>query len=647
MCGIAGIINRRQGTGPSSPAPVSEEILKAMTTALAHRGPDGKGHLLRDGVGLGHRRLSIIDPALGQQPMCNEDGTVWVTYNGEIYNYQNLRQQLEMLGHRFKTQCDTEVLVHGYEQWGKAIVERCRGMFAFCVVDFAKRKGMLARDHFGIKPLYWRATNGPAARLIFASELIAIKTAAALLGDQLTGNLFAIELFFRYQYIPAPATIYNGVYKLGPAQRIEFDLDGDIAEPERYWQIQFAPDTKTSERQWEERLAEALRDSVRAHLRSDVPFGVLLSGGIDSSLVALNMSRLLDRPVKAFSIGFTQNQHSEIPFAKTVASQCGIELETQEIGDDFWAELPHLVQHYGEPFGDSSAVPTWAVSRLARQSVPMVLSGDGGDEGFGGYDSYLGWMHPNILAPLRRLRKFKSATELRSLAWAIARRGWKSPAAVSLEWIRLIQYSTWSFRHALWKTEYHRLIAKADPLFSEAHLQAPRTDALAYAQYMDYQTYLPCDILTKVDVASMFHGLEVRTPLIDLGVVEIARQLPMTARVRHGREANRFGGWEGKLLPKRLLERDFSRSLVRRPKQGFALPKHIWFLRGQNGRRMLEEIVLPANSPLNQFFNATTIQQTVASHSMQDDRSNILWLLLILGIWLDQNRDIQFTAGAA
>jgi len=358
MCGIAGVISR-QG------ALLSQEILQKITGTLAHRGPDGQGHLLRNGVALGHRRLAIIDPALGQQPMCNEDGSVWVTYNGEIYNYQSLRDQLEKSGHRFKTQCDTEVLVHGYEEWGKSLVERCRGMFAFCVVDFNKRRGMLARDHFGIKPLYWRVTNGPSGRLTFGSELNALKVAASLLGEPLTGNLYAVELFFRYQYIPSPLTIYNGVRKLGPAERVEFDLDGTVGEPERYWQLQFAPESGLTEADWESQLDEALRDSVKAHLQSDVPFGVLLSGGVDSSLVALNMSRILERPVKAFSIGFAEAEYSEVEYARTVAKQCGIELQTETIGDDIWDQLPGLVEHYGEPFGDSSAVPTWAVSRLA------------------------------------------------------------------------------------------------------------------------------------------------------------------------------------------------------------------------------------------------------------------------------------------
>jgi asparagine synthase (glutamine-hydrolysing) len=633
MCGIAGIISRR-GTPPD------EAILRQMTHALAHRGPDGQGHLIRDGVGLGHRRLSIIDPALGQQPMCNEDGSVWITFNGEIYNHPALRDQLEKLGHRFKTHCDTEVLVHGYEQWGKTLVEKCRGMFAFCIVDFVKRRGMLARDHFGIKPLYWRVTED---RITFASELNAIKVAAKSLSEPLAGNLYAVELFFRYQYIPAPATIYDGVQKLGAAQRVEFDLDGWVGQPERYWRLDFVPDSKTSEAQWEEKLDAALRESVNAHLRSDVPFGVLLSGGIDSSLVALNMSRILERPVKAFSIGFSEAEFSEVEYAKIVADKCGMELVTQTIGDDFWDRLPELVEHYGEPFGDSSAVPTWAVSRLARQSVPMVLSGDGGDEAFGGYETYLGWMNPSIIDPWNRLKKFKSTTELRSLAWAIARRGWQSAWPVALEWIRLNQYSTWSFRHALWKNEFHSLITQSDPLFSRSHTEAPRTDAVAYAQFMDYQTYLPNDILTKVDVASMYHGLEVRTPLIDLNVVDVARRLPMKMRVARQGQLNRFGGWDGKLLPKRLLERDFPPSFVRRSKKGFAIPKNRWFLPGANGRRLLEAVVLPQGSPLHTFLNRKTIEQTIASHSLTNDRSNFLWLLLILGIWLDQNRDVSFT----
>jgi asparagine synthase (glutamine-hydrolysing) len=617
-----------------------------MTATLAHRGPDGHGHLVCNNVALGHRRLSIIDPALGQQPMSNEDETVWVTFNGEIYNYQTLRAELEKLGHRFKTHCDTEVLVHGYEQWGKAVVEHLRGMFAFCVVDFTRRRGMLARDHFGIKPLYWRATRGSSGHLTFASELGAMKLASRLLDQPLQGNLFAIEQFLRFQYIPAPGTIFHGVHKLLPAHRIEFDLDGDIGEPERYWEIQFKPDHSISAAEWEERLESAITESVKSHLRSDVPFGVLLSGGIDSSLVAVRMSRLLDRPLTAFTIGFDAASYSEIPFAQTVAQKCGFALETQKVDESFWDDLPSLVDHYGEPFGDSSMVPTWAVSKLARRSVPMVLSGDGGDEAFAGYDSHLGWMFPSITEPWRRLQKFKSMTEVRSLAWAIARRGWKSASAVSLEWIRLIQYSTWSYRHSLWKSEFHPLIAKLDPLFEQSHERAPRTDAVAYAQHMDYQTYLPCDILTKVDIASMFHGLEVRTPLIDLNVINVARQIPMHLRVQRGTQKNRFGGWMGKLLPKKLLERDFPPEFVHRPKQGFSIPRHLWFLPGQRGRAVLEEVVGDASSPMYQWLNAATVQQTLQSHSMQNDRSNILWLLLILGIWLRNNPDVAFSASA-
>ncbi len=612
-----------------------------MTDALAHRGPDGQGHLVRGSIALGHRRLSIIDPALGQQPMGNENDQVWVTFNGEIYNYQQLRAQLEQLGHRFKTHCDTEVLVHGFEQWGSGLVQKLRGMFAFCVIDFAAGKGLLACDHFGIKPIYYRITD---RQLVFASELTAIKTAAQQLHEPLVGDLFAIERFLRFQYIPAPATIYRGVQKLAPAQLIEFDLDGRIASPTAYWRLRFAPDSKPSEREWEERLDAALTDSVNAHLRSDVPFGVLLSGGIDSSLVALKMARLLDQPVKAFTIGFTDAGHSEVPYAQTVAAHCDMPLETQTIGDDFWSDLPELVRHYGQPFGDSSIVPTWAVARLARQSVPMVLSGDGGDEALGGYDSYLGWMFPSIAQPWQRLLKFRSMTEVQSLAWAIARRGWQSSFAVALEWIRLIQYSTWSFRHALWKSEYHTLIARADPLFAQAHQQAPRTDALAYAQYMDYQTYLPCDILTKVDVASMFHGLEVRTPLIDLGVVDVARQIPLHLRVRRDGRAGRFGGWQGKLLPKRLLERELSREFVHRPKQGFAIPRHRWLLPGARGRQMLDEVLLDPSCRLYDWLNRDTVLNTLRTHSLENDRSNILWLLLILGLWLAGNPDVSFEA---
>jgi len=623
MCGIAGIIHFEHTHADG-------HAIRRMTDALTHRGPDGGGVLTRGPVALGHRRLSIIDPAAGAQPMCNEDQTVWVTFNGEIYNFAELRQQLESCGHQFKTRCDTEVIVHGFEQWGADCVRRLRGMFAFAVVDLKTGKGVLARDHFGIKPVVYEA--GPN-RLAFASELASLRHGVSS-DHALDVDLTAIEFFLRFQYIPAPRTIYQGVRKLLPGHYLEFDLHTGIGEPVRYWRMAFAPDRRPRpDQDWVEEFDAVLTESVKAHLVSDVPFGVFLSGGVDSTLVAWKMSELLDRPVRGFTIGFDENDHSEIPYARQAAKRIGFELIEQTVQNDFWDKLPGLISHYGEPFGDSSAVPTWAVSALARSHVPMVLSGDGGDELFGGYHSYTAWLKPSLDLSWKRWQHSHSAINARGLARTLARQvggNWN----LQIEWQRIVQYTTFSVRRSLWRQEHREQINRDCQLFDDAHDHAEAYDALAYAQSVDIATYLPGAILPKVDIASMYHGLEVRPPLLDVKVAEFAARVP--AHLRMARHP--VHGMVGKPLLKTLLTRKFPEEFVHRTKMGFAMPRDRWLLAGQPGRKLLEDLALPGDSPLHKWFQPAIIRNALDSHVPgREDGGGTLWLLLVLGLWAREN----------
>jgi len=625
MCGVAGIL-RWDGLPPQK-----AEIEK-MTQALSHRGPDGEGFLVRDGVALGHRRLAIIDLETGQQPMGNEDDTVLITYNGELYNFRELRNDLRQRGHHFRTRSDTEVIIHAYEEWGQACVERFRGMFAFGIADFRNRRLFLARDHFGIKPLYYRLGRD---YLAFSSELSALRHVRDETPD---GSLQAVDFYLRFAYIPAPHTIYGDVFKLPPASYLTVDFDGGMSGPTEYWHLCFDPVTDgRTDNDWKEDVRETLHESVGAHLVSDVPFGVFLSGGVDSTLVALHMSRILDRPVTAFAIGFDEEEFSELRYAEQAAQRCGVELHTEVVKADSLEMLPDLVAHYGEPFGDSSMIPTWHVARLARRHVPMVLSGDGGDETFGGYNTYARWME----SPAYRVARRFCSSPRRAARYVIdaARNRFASGSWNSIsEWQEGMLYFKLYMRKALWRAPYHGLMAAECLAFSEADRKSRYFERLAYAQSVDYCTYLHGDILAKVDVASMYHGLEVRTPLIDRQVVQLAAGLPRAQRWRpDGR-----GQAVRKYVLRSLLEDDFPRQFVHRGKQGFATPAATWFLPGRAGSRLLDEILMDTRSRLYDWFNPDYIRSEVMTHSREHDNSRALWLLLVLGLWLEQNPEIEF-----
>ena len=600
MCGVVGIL--RYGK------PIQKDEICRLTKAVAHRGPDGEGVWIHGDVALGHRRLAIIDPEHGQQPMSNHDGSLCLSYNGEIYNFKQLRGELEKRGYSFATQSDTEVVIHAYEEWGQSCVERFRGMFALAIVDLKRRRLFLARDHFGIKPLYYRITSDSFS---FASELQALRlleTSAPI------GDLGSVDYYLHYQYIPAPFTIYKDTFKLAPAHRMTVDLSRGSAKPkpERYWHLTAKPKRDLSDSDWKLLFKEAVSESVQAHMVADVPFGILVSGGIDSTLVAQCMSEVAESPLKAFSLGFSVPSSSEIEYARIAADTLGLDLTIDIADEGLFDSLPAIVQRCGEPFGDSSIMPSWYLAKMARAHVPMVLSGDGGDEAFAGYNSYQQWISLDQQDPLVFTDQ---------------------PQCLLRRWENIIAYHNQQERQRLWRKEFHDLIAAGCTAFHEALNIADKSDSLRLVQSMDYHTYLPNDLLHKMDMASMSHGLEVRTPLTDIKVVELAACAPLDQRLRR-----KSGKWISKFLLKALLRGRFPDSFVYRPKKGFSIPRDQWLSPGSRGQELAEQVVLQ-NGLFKNWFSETEIKLIFDRRTK--DRGH-LWLLLVLGLWLDTNRDIQF-----
>lgn len=607
-----------------------------MTGALAHRGPDGEGFHIDGAIGLGHRRLSIIDLEGGSQPLANEDGSVWVTFNGEIYNYRELRSQLEGAGHVFKTASDTETLVHGYEQWGADLPSRLRGMFAFAIWDRRRRRLFLARDRIGIKPLYYVEQPGVFA---FASELHALTRVAGL---SLTVDPQAIDMYLHYQYIPAPFSIYREVQKLPPAHSLEVGGDGRVSQPARYWTLEFRPDRTLDENHWIDRLNTALEETVTAHLVSDVPFGAFLSGGVDSSTVLAYMSRALRQPVKAFCIGHPDDAYDERKFAREAAELWGAEYIEEVVRPDAMALLPELVRHYGEPFGDSSAIPTFYVSRLARRHVKMVLSGDGGDELFAGYHAYpaILWEHRPPQGRLRRMRHFLANRARGAGLWT------RRPTVADSKYARTAVIEP-ELRAELWRSEYAALGDQTWRQFSRAFSETRQSELLNHLQHFDIANYIPYDNLTKVDIASMYHGLEVRVPLLDHVFLETVAQIPPELKLATQasppnlttREMPPAGRTVGKYLLKRTAERFFSQAFLHREKRGFEVPVREWF--AGPFRTELHDRLLDSNGPLVDYFKPHSLADIVESSGESRIGAWRAWLLLILQEWFLQSSNSQ------
>lgn len=620
MCGIAGFLRTDGGLAEAVAA-------ESMADRLRHRGPDGGGVYAAGPAAISHRRLAIIDPAGGQQPVSNEDGSLWITYNGEIYNFAEIRHDLEARGHRFRTHCDTEVVVHAYEEWREECLARFRGMFAFAIWDARDRSLFLARDRFGIKPLYFYSGPGIHA---FASELQAFD---ALADYRPTTDLQAIDLYLHLQYIPAPFTIFREVRKLPQAHWMRVTAAGSVEGPRRYWNLEFAPDETRSEGAWIEELDASLRETVASHLVSDVPFGAFLSGGIDSSTVVGYMSGILGQAVRTFAIGYEEVEYDETSYARQAAARFGTQHHEEIVRPDALAILPQLVQHYGEPLADSSAIPTWYVSRLAARHVKMVLSGDGGDELFAGYSSYpyLLWSQRKPAAWSGRLRHRIAALGRRSGAL----RPLASPEDV---WYSNTAYFSEEARRALWRSEHHDLLPRTRQWFDSQFTLAPVDDLCSRFQYVDVNSYLAHDILAKVDVASMCHSLEVRVPLIDHVFASTVARIPSRFKVKWSgtgplRDDTPLESLVGKYLLKRNAERFFSAEFVHRPKRGFDVPIRPWLagaVRGELTARLL------GSSRLSELFDRTAIERMLTSSGTIAGHGWRLWALLVLDEWFSQ-----------
>jgi asparagine synthase (glutamine-hydrolysing) len=626
MCGIAGILYA------DSARPVAPGILKAMSAALAHRGPDAEGFWTAPGIGLAHRRLSIIDLKSGDQPIRNEDGTLQVIFNGEIYNYQELRAALQARGHRLATQSDTEVLAHLYEDHGEDLLTRLRGMFAFALWDGRRRRLLLARDRVGIKPLY---VYRDAEKLLFASELKAILTFPDI---SRALDPEALESYLAFGMVPSPRCIFRKIEKLPPAHYLAVEAEDLQRAANRYWQLRFETDFSLSATQWQEAIRAKVDEVVRLHLIADVPVGAFLSGGLDSSLLVASAAGLGQAPLQTFSIGFADERFSELPYARQVAARYHTRHTEEIVTPDAVALLDELVYHFDEPFADSSAIPTYLVSRLARRHVKVVLSGDGGDEAFGGYARYAHDLKEAAVrrwlpAPLRR-------AVLAPLARAWPKADWlprSLRAKTLLQNLSLTADAAYANTLSICRQPLRRQLLAPDVLASLnghdpdlslriPYASAPAGDALAGMIATDTATILPDDFLVKVDRASMAHGLEVRPPLLDHELLEMAARIPSQWKVHKG---------ETKWIAKRAFADRLPPSSVWRPKHGFEMPVDAW-LRGPLGD-IFEASVLAPRARVSGLLNQATAQKLYRAHRSGIGRhGGVLWSLLILARWAER-----------
>ena len=619
MCGIVGSFDTL------SKRPVEEELVLRMRDSLVHRGPDDAGLHIEPGIGLGHRRLSIIDLGGGHQPMYNEDDSVVVVYNGEIYNFQALRQELRAEGHTFRTKSDTEVIVHGWEQWGENCVKRFRGMFAFAIWDRNQQALFLARDRLGIKPLLYSASRD--GWLLFGSELKALMAWPGL-GFNLEPE--AVEDYFAYGYVPDPRTILAGVHKLPPGHTLTVRRGESFAPTRRYWEINFDGNGACSEASAARELAERLRDAVGIRLIADVPLGAFLSGGVDSSAVVAMMAGLSSLPVNTCSIGFDDSAFNETEYANAVATLYKTHHRAEFVNPNEFELLDRLSEVYDEPFSDSSAVPTYRLCELARREVKVALSGDGGDEGFAGYRRYRWHMREEIIR--RRLPKKLRRPLFGLLGWIYPKADWlprilrakstfEALARDDLDaYFQNFSILPDKLRSSIYSEGFRRELNgyHAIEVF-RGHLQNAPEHPLSRIQYLDFKTYLPGDILTKVDRASMAHSLEVRVPILDHEFIEWVCGLPPQWKLNRG---------EGKHIFKKSLEPYLPPEILYRPKMGFAVPLASWF-RGPLKRRV-REVLLGQQMGDCGVFDMNKVQILIDQHqSGARDYSAAIWALLM------------------
>lgn len=629
MCGIAG------GIWFDETQAISRDTLDAMTQTLVHRGPDDVGCRLSPlshdaagvtpGVALGFRRLSIIDLAGGHQPLSNEDGTVWLVFNGEIYNYRELRQQLQEAGHVFRSDSDSETIVHLYEDHGLECFEHLNGMFSIALWDANRRQLVLARDRVGKKPLFYQFRNG---QLLFGSELKALAAAPSFDRSISPG---AIDQFLTYQYVPHPNSIYSSSNKLPPGH-LAVVRDGSL-RVQRYWNIDWQHEQEMDSGTAAARLDELLRDSIHKRLRSDVPLGAFLSGGIDSSLVVTLAQAQMQEPLNTFSIGFQEAEFDETAYARQVAAAAGTKHREYKVTPDAVSILDQLVYHYDEPFGDSSAIPTWYLCQWTREHVKVALTGDGGDELFAGYERYRAlamsrWID-RMAGPVlgsRFVQGLPASNRRRSFIRRLQRFGEALNQPVARRYMNWIQIFPERLRHDLYTTDFLAQLPPEDPFefFETAWKDLAPRDLIARASLADLVTYLPCDLMTKVDIASMAHGLECRQPLLDYRIIEFAAGLQTRHKYRRG---------VGKRLLRGAFEDLLPRQIWTRKKMGFGVPLGSWF---QNElRELTQQRLLGTDARCHQYFRADALQEIVEQHmSGRVNQGYRLWNLLVFESWL-------------
>lgn len=636
MCGIAGFIN-------FNGSPVDADILKRMTSAVHHRGPDDEGYYVnrlseykisdkwkyskgKGHVGLGHRRLSIIDLSTGHQPMTNEDGSIWIVFNGEIYNFLDLKKELIQEGHRFQTSCDTEVIIHGYEQWGEDCVTRLRGMFAFAIWDEIKQSLFLARDRVGIKPLYFYSDH---SKCLFGSEIKAILQHPEVKREI---NPNALYDYLCLMYVPGPGSIFKNIYKLLPGHTLTVQ-NGQIVKT-KYWDIDFSRVEQFTEEEWCERIIHKLREAVDIRLISDVPLGAFLSGGVDSSAVVALMASLQSNPVQTSSIGFSEQRFNELPFAREIVKKYNTDHHEMIVTPDVAGILEKLVWHFDEPFADSSAIPTYYVSQVAREKVTVALSGDGGDENFAGYRRYYFDRLEN------QIRGFLPTSFRRSVIGGLGRIYPKADCLpqifraktlltnLSLDPVEgYFNSMSWfqANRKSILSSSMQAEIGDYEPIshFYKYYEDAHSSDPLTKIQYVDMKTYLVDDILTKVDRASMAHSLEVRVPILDHEFMELVATMPSKLKL-NGRNA--------KYIFKKGLEPLVPDDCLYRDKMGFSIPLSKWLR--DDLRQLFEINVLQSDGFINSYLDISSVKNLWKKHlTGSHDYSFELWAILFLESW--------------
>jgi asparagine synthase (glutamine-hydrolysing) len=624
MCGIVGIVR-------SDGLQVDGSLVGRMCDAIRHRGPDEDGFYVNGATGLGMRRLSIIDLAGGQQPIHNEDRTAWIVFNGEIYNYLELRGKLEKLGHEFYTDSDTEAIIHAYEAYGADCPKHLRGMFAFAIWDEKQGELFLARDRVGKKPLLYAHLKN---QLVFGSEFSALLQHPGISRDIAPE---AIHYYLSFMCVPAPLTAYRDIKKLEPGHSLRFTRAGDV-KLERYWQPSFSPKVKLSEEEAGEQVVELLRDAVRVRLMSEVPLGAFLSGGVDSSAIVALMSEVGGEPVKTFSIGFEEQDFSELHHARRVAEHVGADHHEFIVRPDAMEVLPTLVEHYGEPYADSSAIPTYYVSRETRRHVTVALNGDGGDECFAGYERYaamrLAERYRKIPSPLRegiirRAVNLLPSSELRRGRVRDVKRFLDAvslpPVERYLRWVSVLDRAA---KEDLYTDEFRRRMISHDPAswLSPWFARANGAGVVDASLLADTMTYLPNDLLVKVDIASMAVSLEARSPFLDHHVIEFAASLPERLKLR---------GLTTKYLLKRVLKKLVPVENLNRPKMGFGVPIGHWF-RGRM-KKFLGETLLGEKALKRGLFKGEEVKRMFELHARGErDYSHQLWTLLMLELWFQR-----------